>query len=146
MGDRIIRDADLRLNEETGEVTVRRPGWRQDPTRRTVLTPAGEEEGGAGAAGPYTFPADKVLTVSGNGTHDVTGKSLVIVTGGIDHTFETDSTDPQEVLVVNTTGTNARVMPGQAQGPALKPYYSTVVIWIPSAAKWYGTDGEAQLD
>jgi hypothetical protein len=39
MGKRVIHDTEMTIDEETGVLTVRFPGWREDPTREHIFTP-----------------------------------------------------------------------------------------------------------
>jgi hypothetical protein len=41
MGKRVIHDTEMMIDEDTGVLTVRFPGWREDPTRSFSFTPGG---------------------------------------------------------------------------------------------------------
>jgi hypothetical protein len=64
MGKRNVRDTEMFLDEENGNLEIRRPGWREDASLISTFTPGGEGGGGFPVANArnIVFQSDEILT------------------------------------------------------------------------------------
>jgi hypothetical protein len=103
MGKRVIHDTEMTIDEETGIITVKFPGWREDPSKMFSFFP------GQGSGQGFPLPGNKITISDGSIISVSTGPNPEIAVEDDSFTIFLDAQIPDSpaAIILNASANGA---------------------------------------